>query len=148
MGIILEQCCNDAWEVICGRKRIVRNRIIDVEQNSDSEENSESEEYGWLSPKGDFYSVEFGNHQAWAADYLLKLYRSGKISYEEAKIHNNGNAGDVLIDLGWILIHNPNQNNLKATWNISNRMTKVQKEFLYDFLCKHGMTKEANKLYE
>lgn len=145
---VLEQCCNDAWEVIRGRKRIVGNQIVDIDQNSDEEKDSESNEYGWLSPKGDFYPVEFGNHQAWAADYLLKLYRKGEISYEKARIKGDGNAGDLLIGMGWILIHNPTRQYITISKDESKRETKAQKEFLYDFFCKHGMEKKANELYE
>lgn len=148
MGKYLEQCCNDAWEVIRGRKRIVGNKIIDVKQNSDYEEDLQSTEYGWLSPKGEFYPVEFGNHQAWASDYLLNLYRNGKISYEEVRVKDNANAGDLLIKMGWILIHNPSRQHIKISKDESKRETKPQKQFLYDFFCKHGMTEKANELYE
>lgn len=148
MESILDQCCKDAWEVVRGRKRIVGNRIIDVEKNSDNRENSESYEYGWLSPKGEFYPVEFGNHQAWASDYLLSLYRNGKISYEESRVRNNGNSGDLLIEMGWILIHNPSRQCIKISKDESKRETKPQREFLYDFFYKHGMAEKANELYE
>lgn len=147
MASVLQQCCGDAWEVIQGRKRIIRNRIIDVDKDFDQEEDSESTDYGWLSPKGEFYPVEFGKHQAWSADYLLSLYRDGKISYDKAKISSE-NASDLLIESGWILIHNPSRNRIEISKNESKTETKPQKEFLYEFFYKHGMQERANKLYE
>lgn len=128
MKSVLEQCCDDAWDVIQGRKRIARNRIIDVDPEK-SEEKVKSD-YGWLSPDGVFYPIEFGNHQAWAAEYLLKLYREGKISYEQANRKDNGNVGDLLTDMGWILIHNPHGYGFKITRNLSKRVTNKQKDYL------------------
>lgn len=145
MGKFLDQCCKDAWEVIRGRKRIVGNKIIDVKQEPDVEE--KSPEYGWLSPKGEFYPVGFGSHQAWAADYLLDLYRNNKISYGEARAEDNGNAGDLLTGKGWILIHNPSRQHIEISKDESIKETKQQKEFLYDFFIGHGMTEKANRLY-
>ena len=66
----------------------------------------------------------------------------------EAKIEENQNAGDVLVDMGWILIHNPNNMLIKVTRNESKTITKSQKEFLYDFYLKHGDTEKANELYK
>lgn len=62
MGKYLDQCADDAWEVISGRKKIVGNKIID------SEIKINREDYGWLAPNGEFFPVEFGNHQAWASN--------------------------------------------------------------------------------
>lgn len=56
MGKYLDQCADDAWEVISGRKKIVGNKIID------SEIKINREDYGWLAPNGEFFPVEFGNH--------------------------------------------------------------------------------------
>lgn len=60
----LDQCANDAWEVIRGRKKIIGNKIIECNLTDKNIENQE-ENYGWLAPNGIFYSVEFGKHQAW-----------------------------------------------------------------------------------
>ena len=58
MGSILEQCANDAWDVIRGRKKIIGNTIVDVQEESESVDKTETE-YGWLSPDGVFYTVEW-----------------------------------------------------------------------------------------
>ena len=73
MGKYLDQCCNDAWDVIRGRKKIVGNKIIDIEGVEGIEKKSE-EVYGWLAPNGKFYPVEFGNHQACESEYHFKIY--------------------------------------------------------------------------
>jgi hypothetical protein len=129
MGKYLDQCCDDAWDVIRGRKKIVENKIIKIEDVEEIK-NKNEEEYGWLAPDGTFYSVEFGNHQVWASEYLLKLYREGKISYEQARLKDNDDAGDRLIDMGWILIHNPHGYDFKITRNLSKRVTNKQKDYL------------------
>lgn len=146
MGKILDQCCKDAWDIISGRKKIVRNVIVEVNESNPVHE--DNQEYGWLAPDGKFYQVEFGNHQAWAAEYLLNLYRDGQLSYDEAKLEGNKNAGDVLADMGWMLIHNPTGTSIEITRNESKRISKAQKDFLYDFCLNHGMSKRAKELLE
>lgn len=128
MGKYLDQCCEDAWDVIQGRKKIIGNRIIDAEDEAVFK--NSGEDYGWLAPDGTFYPVEFGRHQEWAADYLLNLYSEGVISYEEARCKNNKDVGDLLTDMGWILIHNPHGHNFKITRNLSKRVTNKQKDYL------------------
>ena len=128
MGEILDQCLKDAWDIVRGRMKIVGNRIIDVEDAEEPKKNKE--EYGWLAPDGTFYPVEYGNHQAWASKYLLRLYLEGEISYEQARREDNGDAGDLLTNMGWILIHNPHGHDFKITRNLSKRVTNRQKEYL------------------
>lgn len=129
MGKVLGQCCDDAWDVIRGRKKIVGNKIINFESAKEIE-NKSKEVYGWLAPDGLFHPVEFGNHQAWASEYLLKLYREGEISYEQTRHEDNGDVGDLLTDMGWILIHNPHGYDFKITRNLSKRVTNKQKDYL------------------
>lgn len=87
-------------------------------------------QYGWLAPDGTFYPVGFGEHQAWAANYLLKLYNDGKMFYEQISLKDNKNVGDLLIDMNWILIHNPHGYGLKITRDLSKRITIKQKDYL------------------
>ena len=74
--------------------------------------------------------------------------KSGKISFEEARVSKGRNVGDLLIDRGWLLIHNPSQSKIVITRSTLKQLTNKQKDFLYVFLCKHGMNKEANELYQ
>lgn len=139
---ILNQCCKDAWEVIRGRKRIVGNKIISIaEDRADLEKENA---FGWLSPDGTFYPVNFGEHQKWAAQYLLSLRRNGKISHEEAKLDRNYNVGDILVKRGWVLLHSPQRDNVKIEKNPIKRLTKRQQDFLYDYLRKIGEADKAN----
>lgn len=144
MGKFLQQCADDAWDVIQGRKKVVGNKVVEVTDDTEGKEI----EYGWLEPSGKFHIVEFGKHQAWASKYISDLYYEGKISYEESNLSNGQDSGDVLVNRGWVLIHNPSQRNIKITRDLSKRLTKAQADYLYDFLRKHGKEKEANELYQ
>lgn len=129
MRKFLEQCCNDAWDVVCGRKEIIGNRIINIEDIEKSE-NRREEKYGWLAPDGTFYPIESGKHQAWAAKHLSELYRRGEISYEQVRYKDNVYADNLLTNMGWILIHNPHGYDFKITRNLSKRVTNKQKDYL------------------
>lgn len=144
MGKFLQQCADDTWDVIQGRKKVVGNKVVDATNEDMIEKETE---YGWLEPSGKFYPVEFGNHQTWASEYILNLFEEGKISYEEASLSNEQDTGDVLVNRGWVLIHNPSQYSIKITRNLSKRLTKAQADYLYDFLKRHGKEKEASELY-
>lgn len=128
MGKYLDKCCEDEWDITRGRKKIKGNQIIETEDVEEIE-NKNKEEYGWLAPDGTFYPVNFGSHEAWTAIYLLKLYRQGKITYEQVRRKDNGYIGDLLTDMGWILIHNPHVYDFKITRNLSKRVTNKQKEY-------------------
>ena len=148
MGKYLDQCCDDAWDVIRGRKKIA-NSIIEVSNETEDEELKEKvSEYGWLAPDGTFYPVEFAKHQTWSAKYIRELYRKRNTSIEELRKAGSGDrAGDWLVNRGWVLIHNPSQQNVKITRDISKVLTKAQKDFLYEWLYSHGKIEEANELY-
>lgn len=138
MGEYLNQCCNDAWDIIRGRKTM----------NGNNKELHESE-YGWLAPDGKFYPVEFGKHQTWASKYILKLCREGYIPVEELRKAGSGDhVGDWLVNRGWVLIHNPTQRFTEITNNLAKRFTKSQKEFLHDYLYKRKRYKEAEEILE
>lgn len=141
MGEFLNQCANDAWEVIQGRKKIVGNRIIDC--NKGEKIKNESKDFGWLAPDGTFYSVDFGNHQVWASKYLLDGYKKGNFD-----LKCNTNPGDKLCEMGFILIHNPYGYNLSITRDLSKRITLKQKDFLLDYFEKNGLTEWSYKLIE
>lgn len=140
MGKFLNQCCDDAWDVIRGRKKIIGKKIFETESFKEAE-NKVKEEYGWLAPDGTFYPVEFGKHQAWASKYLSGLYREDRVLYERTGRKCNENVVDLLTDMGWILIHNPHGYGFKITRNLSKRVTNKQK----DYLCKIGKSDELEK---
>lgn len=131
--------------------------------------------YGWLDPQGNFYPVEFAEHQSWAYDSIrYKVYEEHKdeglpkytrhseiidLSHyqeeflkwrEESGIRGTGidKAGDFLANKGWILVHSPNSGIPYLSDLEIIRMTKAQKEFMYDYYTNRNETKEANRIYE
>lgn len=140
MGKYLDQCASDAWEVIRGRKKIIGNKIIDCNL-ADKNVESQEENYGWLAPNGKFYHVDFGEHQAWAAQYLADEYRNGNLELTIDK-----DPGDALEAMGFILIHNPHGYNFSITRDCKKRMTNKQKEFLIDYFNERNMDDWLTKL--
>lgn len=142
MGKYLDQCAKDAWDVIKGRKKIVGNKIIECNLTDENTEGQE-EKYGWLAPNGIFYSVEFGNHQAWASQYLLNEYRNGNI-----ELKCDQDPGDKLCEMGFILLHSPHRYDFFVTRDYKKRITNKQKEFLIDYFEKRNMNQWLEKLYQ
>ena len=141
MGTFLDQCASDAWDVICGKKKIIGNRIVNCNKTK-IEEKKVNEDYGWLAPNGTFYSVEFANHQAWASKYLLDEYRKGNI-----ELLCDKNPGDKLCEMGFILIHNPHGYNFSVTRDKEKRITNNQRDFLINYFEKRNMEQWLNKVY-
>lgn len=129
----LNKCMNDAFDIVQGRKKIVRNKIIS---------NTDKEMYGWLAPDGKFYESDFGEHQTWASEYLLKEFEKGNIE----NLFNYDNPGDKLIEMGWILIHNPSGFQLSVTRDKSKRITIRQKDFLLKYFSDMTLTDWIKKL--
>lgn len=93
-------------------------------------------DYGWLSPHGKFYGVEWGDHEDWANNFL-----------EEKGLENN-DGGNTLIKGGWVLLHNPAHGIAFPTRSAARSYTKAQKEFLYDYYMERDCKKEANEVWE
>lgn len=112
------------------------------------------EDYGWLSPEGEWFPVEWGRHSEWAMNWLNehKPFREFHKLYwmvDDNGIRHHISNGDVLIhSLGWVLMDNPWQGLARATKSPKQDYTKAQKEFLYDYYTRRGRTEDANKLYE
>lgn len=123
-----------------------------MERMTDKEEHS-TEDYGWLSPDGTFYEVEWGNHQQWAEKYIRTNMTEEQ--WLEAGIHEKGKFqsasyntfGDWLVERGWVLLHSPSQGIAFPTRNPLKRYTKAQQEFLYDYYMERRKEKEANAIY-
>lgn len=84
--------------------------------------------YGWLAPSGKFYPVEWGDHQKWARDFLRKEV-GGR--FRDMSDQERNFPGDVLVERGWVLLHNPALG-IPVVTN-TRRLTKAQREFLYDY---------------
>ena len=92
------------------------------------------------TPDGTFHGVEWGEHQYWADRYVEENFPE---QYEEIL-----EAGDWLVDRGWVLLHNPSQGVAFATGSLVRDMTKAQKEFLYDYYTERDCKREANEIWE
>lgn len=100
---------------------------------------SEEDDYGWLEPSGKFHPADWGHHQSFARDWLE----------QNDPEFNPGNPkycypGDILVDRGWILLHNPAQGVAFVTQSDTKQPTKAQREFLYDYYMKRNHPEKAN----
>lgn len=122
-----------------------------IERMMDEEEHS-TEDYGWLAPDGEFFEVEWGNHQEWAQRFIEENFPETDEDTEiDMQVKCNVGligAGDWLIERGWVLLHNPSQGIAIPTKNPTKRYTKKQQEFLYDYYMERGKEREANEVYE
>ena len=94
---------------------------------------------GWLSPTGDFRKSPFGCHEE-SAEWIVEDNHFGS-EYDEwyqGKL-DNGLAclhKDFLIEVkGYALIHDPS-NSGGYVVSHSKKLTKLQREFLYDYFIK------------
>ena len=94
------------------------------------------EGYGWLEPNGDFHKVEFGNHEKFAEEYVLKARWT---------IMNFKSFGDILLNRGWVLLHNPMQGIAKVTRNERLSLSSNQREFLFKYYIDRERFEEAKE---
>ncbi len=110
------------------------------------------DDYGWLEPSGEFHPVDWGKHQEWAENYINSNFSEEewmKVGITKAGIISTiSGFGDYLTTKGWILLHNPAQGIAIVTKKNECRITKAQKEFLYDYYMKRDCENEANELYQ
>lgn len=105
------------------------------------------DDYGWLDPQGNFYPVEWGDHQKWADEWLRTNLSKEEYDKTECR-YRLYNSGDVLCDRGWILLHNPAQGIADITESENHRRTKAQKEFLYDYYMERECENKANEIWD
>lgn len=102
-------------------------------------------EYGYINPNGEFIAVKWAQHSEWAEKYLKSKYTIA----ERIKLRKRGDifGSDFLVYTeGWVLLHSPRQGVAKAEYD--GRLTKAQRETLYDYYIFFNRIKEANELYE
>lgn len=121
-------------------------KLLDIipNKNKDIEEEKEEKdpEYGWLSPKGTFYTGEFGEHESIAHNIIKKYYKEEY--WKEEKLCT---AGDFLVKKkNFVLIDRPSGilGPIQVTRNYERNLTKKQKEFLYDYFVNIGDKERAN----
>ena len=100
--------------------------------------------YGWLSPSGRFYPVDWGHHDSWVSEHIKELVDWDSLSLKE-RISSAG-PGDVLMNRGWVLLHNPSHGLAFPTRKPEKRYTKAQADFLYDYYIARGEHAKANEV--
>lgn len=101
-------------------------------------------DYGWLSPSGKYYEVDWGGHQTWAEMHIKEVldWESLPLKY---RIWSDG-MGDILMIYGWVLLHNPTGNTAFPTKKPEKRYTKAQAEFLYNYYIERGENDMATQI--
>lgn len=111
-------------------------------------------DYGWLSPDGEFFPVDFAEHGKWAQEWLddnMPFKDHPEIYYmtDDNGTRHHITCGDVLIySLGWVLLNSPYRGKAKATHDPKRDYTKAQKDFLYGYYIERGRMEEAASLFE
>ena len=122
--------------------------IQEREYKETRDKNTEND-YGWLSPSGEFYPVEFGKHEGFAMRWVVdhpEIYRGDK--FKEYLKKNVLNAYcDLLIDAGWVLLHNPRFGLARVSASETKPLTKAQREFLYDYYILRNQRAEAERWF-
>lgn len=103
------------------------------------------DDYGWLSPEGKFYPVEWGNHGEWARNWLKTNCPDWIERYQKfPNCPKYPEPEDFMKQvLHWVLIHSPSQGLPRHTLYPGQELRKKQKEFLIDFYEKRKMREEA-----
>ena len=110
------------------------------ERVEESKKSKTEEKYGWLSPTGKFIEGDWGEHSAMAYK-IQKDYKYTSEEYDE--------PSDMLVyEKNWALIHNPSHYDIPQVTCNSERLTKKQKEFLYNYYSDLGYQEIADKYLE
>jgi len=132
-------------------------RLLDANiRNQEYAETRESvrkfnqDDYGWVSPKGEFFAVPFAHHQEWAREYVIEHFSSEdrKAFYDKHTGVSWDRWGDFLCARGWVLLHNTQHGAAQMTRFEERPLTKAQKEFLFDYFMLRNRAKDASALYE
>lgn len=119
-----------------------------VEDMLDRLRSGSEDDYGWLFPDGTFYPVDFGEHTKWAIDYLTE---------HDPEYQQKVLTGETRFDLATdtlekqfkaVLLHNPQWGVARISDETANRLTKTQREWLFEYYTKRNQPALANKLYQ
>ena len=110
-------------------------------------EEKHSDNYGWLEPDGTFHPVPWCEHQEWATEALQERGLWDDFRHWDGGLRDL--PGDYLTTVkGWVLLHNPGQGVAYVSRNTEKRLTKAQREFLFDYFYKRGRKAEAVEYLE
>lgn len=110
----------------------------------DIEETEHSYPYGWLSPSGTFYPVEWLHHDDFAELMIAKKGWSEDFWKWHKDMPTKIHRDYLIMKRGWVLLHNPQQCQPFATCE-EYKLTKAQREFLFDYFYKLKDYDAANK---
>lgn len=104
----------------------------------------EKGDYGFINTKGMFIPVDWGEHEEWAADFVK--HNLTQEAWMKA-LNKYSSSTDILVyKMHYILLENPQQG--EAIIQKPIKLTKAQKETLYDYLMYHQRQEEALSLWE
>lgn len=134
----------DSDELEICNKEFLENGIktsIDTDSLDSNTNKVESQPYGWLSPTGKFTESPWGEHEK-SAELIIEQSGFGEEYNEWLEVQSNNTLGinyrDFLVQVkGYALIHDPT--NLGYNVQHSKKLTKKQREFLYDYFKDMGM---------
>ena len=138
IDLFLNNKDEEYFDNLMGKKN--KNEESENEEIDDDDED-ENEEYGWLSPSGEFLKGEFGTHSAMA----YEIMRNRK--YKDDKEYKT--VSDLLVyKYNWALIDNPTQYGIpKVTCN-EMKLTKHQRDFLFNYFTNLGYKQVAKRYLE
>ena len=118
------------------------NGILPGAKTETEKPKKESQPFGWLSPTGEFFEGDWGEHEQIAWDIIEKKKLMAEF---QCNPDCGGIARDFLSEVkGYCLIHNPCGD---GGYNVSHvkPLTKKQKEFLYNYFMDLGDTLKAER---
>lgn len=101
------------------------------------------EDYGWLEPNGTFHAADWGHHQTFAREWLEKHDPDFNPTSKEYYA-----PGDVLVNRGWVLLHNPSQGLAFITKSDTRPLTKAQQNYLFDYYTERNHPEKASEYLE
>ena len=116
-----------------------------IENMTRSPDQTKHPDYGFLEPNGTFHNVDFAEHMSYAYDKLREM--CGGMENEEYWKWGDDPEG-FLFSRGWVLIHNPYRGTGKVSRDETRRLTKSQREFLFDYYTERGKPDLAKKALE
>lgn len=101
------------------------------------------DDFGWLDQRGNYYPVAFEDHESWATAKVIEL---GLV--DETNVVY-GRCGDLLVQQGWVLIHNPCcDGSIPYVEGCIKPRTKAQREFLFDYYSERNRPDLAQRYFE
>lgn len=100
-------------------------------------------EYGFIDNYGKYIPVDWCEHTQYAIDWIHKNVPMEELMKSEFGLQS---TDFMIYEKGWVLIDNPQQG--KGIVTLPPRLTKAQRETLYDYYMYFGRTKEAMDLFK